>query len=88
MYEVGLAHALRLPEEVILFRSDSDPLLFDVANVRVNWYDPDGNPEEARRKVADIIIEALKEVDLKKNLAQTQHSCHQPPTRLPDESHS
>jgi hypothetical protein len=37
--------------------------------VRVNWYDPDGKPEEARRKVADTIIEALKEVDLKKNLA-------------------
>ena len=38
MYEVGLAHATRLPEEVILFRSDSDELLFDVANVRINRY--------------------------------------------------
>src|SRR5688572_24479525 len=33
MYEVGLAHAVRLPEEVLLFRSDADPLLFDVAQV-------------------------------------------------------
>ena len=33
MYEIGLAHAVRLPEEVLLFRSDSDRLLFDLANV-------------------------------------------------------
>jgi hypothetical protein len=32
MYEVGIAHAARLPEEVLLFRSDNDPLLFDMAN--------------------------------------------------------
>lgn len=31
MYEVGLAQAVRLPEEVILFRSDTDPLLFDTS---------------------------------------------------------
>lgn len=68
MYEVGLAHAIRLPEEVILFRSDNDELLFDVANVRVNSYDPDTNPEEARRKVGITIVEAIKEIDLKRNL--------------------
>jgi hypothetical protein len=28
LYEVGLAHASRLPEEVIIFRSDRDALLF------------------------------------------------------------
>jgi len=37
LYEVGIAHAVRLAEEVILFRSDNDPLLFDMANVRVNF---------------------------------------------------
>ena len=31
MYEVGLAHAVRLPEEVLLFRSDDQQLLFDVS---------------------------------------------------------
>ena len=31
MYEVGIAHATRLPEEVILFRSDSDDLIFDIS---------------------------------------------------------
>lgn len=69
MYEVGLAHAIRLPEEVILFRSDNDELLFDLANVRVNSYDPDGDPEKARRRVGTTIVEAIKEVDLKRDLS-------------------
>ncbi len=42
MYEVGLAHAVRQPEEVLLFRSDDLDLLFDITNVRVHRYDPDG----------------------------------------------
>ena len=69
MYEVGLAHATRLPEEVILLKSDKDPLLFDIANVRVNDYSPDDNPDQARERVSRLIIEALKEIDLKKHLA-------------------
>jgi hypothetical protein len=44
MYEVGLAHAVREPHEVILFRSDDERLLFDMANVRVNRYDPRRQP--------------------------------------------
>src|SRR5258708_1529040 len=35
-YEIGIAHATRLPEEVLLFRSDDGAMLFDVANIRVN----------------------------------------------------
>jgi len=69
MYEIGLAHSVRLPEEVLIFRSDSDQLLFDVANVRINSYDPNGKPEDARRRVSDAIIEALNEIDLKRHLA-------------------
>jgi hypothetical protein len=69
MYEIGLAHSVRLPEEVLIFRSDSDRLLFDVANVRINSYDPDGDPAGARSQVSDAIIESLKELDLKRNLA-------------------
>lgn len=69
MYEVGLAHAIRLPEEVILFRSDNDELLFDVANIRVNSYDPDNDPENAIKMVGTTIVEAIKEVDLKKHLS-------------------
>ena len=52
LYEVGLAHSVRLPEEVLLFRSDDQQLLFDVANVRVNRYDPDADAGGAREQVA------------------------------------
>lgn len=69
MYEVGIAHAVRLPEEVLLFRSDREPLLFDVANVRINRYDPDGQPEEARQGVEGAIRNALLEVDNRRHLS-------------------
>ncbi len=69
MYEVGIAHAVRLPEEVLLFRSDSDSLLFDVANVRVNHYAPDERPEEAKSLISDSIVAALRELDLRRHLA-------------------
>jgi hypothetical protein len=69
MYEVGVAHSVRLPEEVLLFRSDNDSLLFDVANVRVNAYSPDDSPDKARELVSDSIIAALRELDLRRHLA-------------------
>lgn len=61
MYEVGIAHAIRLPEEVLLFRSDTGPLLFDISNVRVNHYDPDKDHSGACDLVAGAIRDALKE---------------------------
>ena len=69
MYEVGLAHASRLPEEVLLVRSDGDPLNFDVSNVRVNTYDPDGTPEAARAGLSEAIRSCLSEVELRRSLA-------------------
>jgi hypothetical protein len=69
MYEVGLAQAVRLPEEVLLFRSDNDSLLFDTANIRVNTYSPENAPEKARAQVADTILDACREIDLRKHLA-------------------
>lgn len=69
MYELGVAHASRLPEEVILLRSDSDPLSFDIAPVRVNSYDPDTEPLGARAVVRGLIAGALKEAQAQKLLA-------------------
>jgi hypothetical protein len=69
MYEVGIAHAVRLPEEILLFRSDHEPLIFDVANVRVNNYAPDENPEAARQIISNSIIAASRELDLRRHLA-------------------
>ncbi len=68
MYEVGLAQAVRLPEEVILFRSDDDPLLFDTSTIRVNSYSPDDAVDEALNGVADALFGAYKELDLRKHL--------------------
>jgi hypothetical protein len=69
MYELGVAHAVRLPEEVLLFRSDDDVLLFDVANVRVNAYAPEQNPEVAKSLISETIIGALRELDLRRHIA-------------------
>jgi hypothetical protein len=62
MYEVGIAHAVRLPEEVLLFRSDKDALLFDTSSVRVNEYQPETSPDEARDIVASAILDAFREM--------------------------
>lgn len=72
MYEVGIAHAMRQPEEVLLFRSDSDRVLFDVANIRLNSYSPESSPEEAEALVVSAAKNALAEIDLRKSLAIQQ----------------
>lgn len=69
LYEVGIAHTVRLPEEVLLFRSDDRPLMFDVAPIRVNRYDPDGNPAGALLQVKGTIEAALREIDLRRHLS-------------------
>lgn len=69
MYEIGIAHSCRLPEEVLIFRSDEDALPFDVTNIRVNSYDPDGRPEEAKSSVSSAIKSAHRELDLRRHLA-------------------
>ncbi len=69
LYEVGLAHAVRLPEEVLMFRSDSKPLLFDTYNVRVNRYDPEGNPTGTRELIIHYIQSSIRDVQLQRSLA-------------------
>ena len=64
MYEVGLAHAHRPAQSVILIRSDSQPLLFDLSNVRVSDYDPDKDPLGAKKVVEALIHESLSQIDL------------------------
>jgi hypothetical protein len=72
LYEVGIAHSRRLPEEVILFRSDNDHLMFDLANIRVNPYDPDEKPEEAKNLVSKALESARNEIVLQKHLSVQQ----------------
>ncbi|MGI8619595.1 MAG: hypothetical protein ACR2L6_11005 [Gemmatimonadaceae bacterium] len=63
LYEVGLAHSVRMPEEVILIRSDDDPLPFDIANVRVHSYSPDTDPDGAASMLDYLIVDGLRSVD-------------------------
>jgi len=65
---VGLAHASRLPEEVILFRSDENELDFDIAGIRVHNYYPN-DIDNARTKIKGLIRDALKSIDLHKSIA-------------------
>jgi len=72
LYEVGLAHASRLPQEVILLRSDKDTLDFDIAGVRVHTYDPD-EPVTAQKQVRELLEHALKSIELDRAIA-VQHA--------------
>ena len=67
MYELGLAHPIRQPAELVLLRSDSEPLDFDIAQIRVHHYKPD-DLSSARRLVARRIPDALAEIDAVKGL--------------------
>lgn len=69
LYEVGIAHAVRRPERVLLFRSDHDDVSFDLANMRINHYAPDEDPAGARERVRVALESALREHDLTKTLA-------------------
>lgn len=67
MWEVGIAHAFRQFEEVILLRCDGDLLLFDIGQIRVHDY-PLHNLGAARTLLASLIEDRLLSIDLKKSL--------------------
>lgn len=66
LYEVGLAHSLRPAKEVILFRSDTGKLDFDVAGVRVHEYNPDTDPIAARRTVSETVVASLQALNVRR----------------------
>jgi hypothetical protein len=70
MYELGIAHAARLPEEVVVVRGDADPLDFDIAGVRVHQYSEE--PNAARDRIAELLTDALKSVDQRRSVAVRQ----------------
>ena len=69
LYEIGIAQAIRLPEEVVLFSSDDyneynrdtedKKILFDLSHIRVNSYDPDGDTEKASNVLEEILVKCL-----------------------------
>jgi hypothetical protein len=69
LYEVGIAHASRRPEEVILFRSDNYALDFDVQGVRVHHYNPDADPTTAQTFVTEVVVESLRSLTQARRVA-------------------
>lgn len=69
LYEVGIAHACRRPEEVVLFRSDRLPLDFDVQGVRVHNYSPDEDSKTAEGVVVETVLESLRSAESARTVA-------------------
>jgi hypothetical protein len=67
MYEVGLAHVVREPEEVLLVRGNDYQLPFDLRGVCVHEYDGSNMPK-ARQRVAELLRDSLEAVDETKSL--------------------
>ncbi|MGD9127196.1 MAG: hypothetical protein PVH19_07430, partial [Planctomycetia bacterium] len=62
MWEVGIAHTMRLPDEVIMVRSDCEESIFDLTQFRAFEYDP-SDPPNARNYLCKLIKDRLKSVD-------------------------
>lgn len=71
LYEVGLAHALRQRQEVLLIRNDEDRIPFDVAPIRIHRYWPE-DPAKSRILISETIRDCLHEVDLTRSLKVQQ----------------
>ena len=71
MYEVGLAHAIRQPSEVVIVRSDDQQINFDVAGLRVHRYDRN-DLLSARKRFAELIKGSVSQTDNRKALKVEQ----------------
>jgi|GEM_PF-2410540 len=69
MYELGLAHAIRLPEEVIVVRDSNRSVSapFDVSHIRWNAFDPE-RVTAAQKTIWSLFKVAQHEIDLTKDI--------------------
>lgn len=67
MYEVGLAHAIRQPSEILLLRSDDEPISFDIAHISVRRY-PRDDLQLARVQISRWIFDLLRQIQQEKSL--------------------
>jgi len=63
MYEIGMAHALRQPCEVLLVSRERIPRVFDIGSIRIHLYNPE-KPVQHRREISALIATCLKEADV------------------------
>jgi hypothetical protein len=72
MYELGIAHAVRFPEEVIVLRDDiSQSNTSDISHIRWNTFSPE-ETEKSITKIKELIKNAEKEIDLTKDRLVTK----------------
>lgn len=71
MYEVGLAHAVRQDTEILLIRSDDDPISFDVAHINIHKYDRE-NLDGTRHQIHQLVSDLLKQIEQQKSLKVTR----------------
>jgi len=67
MYELGLAHALRHAQELVVVRSDQEDINFDIAGIKIQNYKK-SNLGEARKTFAKLLNGAMSELDSVKQL--------------------
>jgi hypothetical protein len=60
LYEVGIALACRLPEEVLLIRDDNDPLIFDTSSIPHKTIDFSNN-DKAITEIRSLLIDRARE---------------------------
>lgn len=70
MYEVGLAHAIRQTSEILLVRSDGEPINFDVAHINIRQYDRD-DLRAARLAISQFVRDLLRQIQQAKALKVT-----------------
>lgn len=67
MYELGYAHAIRSPEEILIVRSDNKRLPFDTAQIRVYSYNADDRAE-SKQALAETIVKILQNANCVRGL--------------------
>ncbi|MEW6358769.1 MAG: hypothetical protein AB1696_20710 [Planctomycetota bacterium] len=71
MYEVGIAHAVRQTTEILLIRSDDEPINFDVAHIKVHKYYR-ADLRQTREQICALVKELLRQIEQEKSLKVTR----------------
>ena len=67
MYELGIAHAIRPAQELVVVRNDHEEINFDVAGIKIQSYDK-ADLVGARQTFGSLLNDAVKQVDQVKHL--------------------
>jgi len=66
-YELGIAHAVRQKEEVILISQTREAMPFDIHHWNIHQYSPD-NIKNSINKIRDLLNNANQSIDISKSL--------------------